>query len=119
MLNLRNYECGYCDFKAKSRGQLDEHLKIHSGEEHSSCDNCDYKTDRKRDFREHKCRGPKNFPCESCNKKSISAGALRMYIQVSSCNMDLFWSRKFNFFKGLYNLNMLKNDCSVATRSYW
>ena len=32
---------------AKSRGQLDEHLKIHSGDENLSCDNCDYKTARK------------------------------------------------------------------------
>ena len=96
--NLRNYECSYCDFKAKSRGQLGEHLKIHSGEEHFYCDNCDFKTARKRDFGEHKCKGPKNFPCESCSKKSISAGALRMHIKVSSCNIDLFWSRKFNFF---------------------
>jgi len=79
--NLRNYECSYCDFKAKSRGQLGEHLKIHSGEEHFYCDNCDFKTARKRDFGEHKCKGPKNFPCESCSKKSISAGALRMHIK--------------------------------------
>ena len=59
-------------------------MRIHAGQ-YYSCSNCDFKTLRNREFRDHKCKS-KEFECQFCKKKCVSKDALRKHKKVTFCN---------------------------------
>ena len=47
------YPCEKCDYKARERGSLRQHIKpIHEGERYT-CEKCDYKATQKGSLRQH------------------------------------------------------------------
>jgi hypothetical protein len=72
----RLYRCEICDFSAKRKEHLEEHMIVHN-QVTLICDLCDFKTLR---------------ICDFCDHKSVSKDVLRMHIKVSFCNI-----RSFNY----------------------
>ena len=74
-LDDRRFLCTLCDFRAKRKEHLRDHMKTHSAEKEYKCENCDFSTTRTRELKSHKCV-TKNFFCEVCGQKSTSKDAL-------------------------------------------
>ena len=103
----RKYNCVHCDFIAKRKSHLEDHMKLHS-DESFSCEKCGYTTARKRELGGHKCR-EKGFTCDLCGKGSVSQEALWKHIQVSFCNISLINFYTLIFFCILTVIVVLQN----------
>ncbi len=85
-MNVRNYSCPHCDYSAKNKSGLDNHVNaIHLKRRKYSCEHCSYTSVQSGQMATHvKMRhseGAKPFECDSCDYRASDKSLLRRHVQ--------------------------------------
>jgi len=80
----RPFQCSYCQFTTKERGQLLRHENIHTRAHQYSCDVCGKSFLDTRDLNNHKTvhTNERNMPCQMCEKSFKSDLYLHRHIKL-------------------------------------
>ncbi|KYB27134.1 Transcription factor grauzone-like Protein [Tribolium castaneum] len=90
------FQCAYCPFKGKLRGNLSRHVQIHDPDFRFACQFCDYKAKRSDYLRQHlygrhMSKILRAHSCDHCDFKSIDRARLKSH-QVAKhtvkCDFD-------------------------------
>ena len=78
------YECEYCGHTSVRRSELNNHLKMHTGEKSNKCNQCDYASSQTSTLRRHLTThsGEKSNKCNQCDFASSQAGYLRRHLKT-------------------------------------
>lgn len=75
----RCFHCGYCTHK---KFNLDNHLRIHTGEKPFACSHCQYRAATKETLRRHILihTGEKPYACKVCPYRCTQSGSLKNHM---------------------------------------
>ena len=83
-IQKRKYKCNICDFAAKTKDTLNDHMKTHDGFRHFPCEHCGQVLKSARNLRNHKCKTVLN--CDHCTKTFRSIGFLEKHVKAAHSN---------------------------------
>ena len=83
---IKSKKCNQCEYASSYKGNLRQHLKIHSGEKSNKCNQCDYASSLAGNLRKHlkMHSGEKSNKCNQCDFASSQAGDLRRHLATHS-----------------------------------
>ena len=91
---VKAFKCDCCGQRFSTRGNLNQHLTIHTGEKPFQCEYCEKKFIQKSSLKMHLKihTGEKSFQCEYCEKKFTQKGTLKSHITIHIRNLADGWS---------------------------
>ena len=85
--SVRNRECSYCGRKFQYRSQLEEHIRVHTGEKPFLCDRCPSKFTAKSSLKMHIMRrhtNEKPISCSLCSSRFVTSFELQQHLIAHS-----------------------------------
>ena len=118
------FQCELCSKKFTSKGDLNRHLKIHTGEKSFKCDFCEKKLTKKSNLNRHLKihTGEKPFQCEFCEKKFTLKGNLTRHLKAvhsycPDCEVDL--KRRDDLLDHLKEMHCIDIPCELCNKRFF
>ena len=80
----KTFTCSRCQYRAKTKGSYDAHMRTHTGEKPFTCTLCDYRSAHSSTLQAHMIThtGEKPFSCDICGRKFARSDEKKRHSKV-------------------------------------